>query len=116
MNALRRMDDYDPQNGIPRATAPVSVFNRRVEATQSASVVLNRYLWQDSLLRMPYDDTSITKSSAVIAKEEVQRVDGLRKREAALRWLEIWREEDAEKEQQEVIECSRLDLGEGGFC
>jgi hypothetical protein len=52
MSALRSMSNYDPQNGMPRSTVPVSVFNRSVEETQSASVVLNGYLWQESLLRM----------------------------------------------------------------
>ncbi len=116
MNALRsNMNDYGSLSEIPRYTTPVSVFNRSVEEMQSVSVVPNRYLWQDSLWQMLCEETSITQSSAALAKEKVERFNIMRKAEGLCRLLDKWREEDDE-EQQEVSEYSRINLGEGEFC
>jgi len=42
--------------------------------------------------------------SAIIANEEVQGSEGLRKRDGLLRWLEAWREEGGEEKQRETLE------------
>ena len=114
MNALR--NDYDSLGKQLGSTAPVSVYNRSVEEMQSISVVPTGYLWHDSLLRMLSGEKSIIQSSAAIAREEVERVDGIRRAEGLCKLLKEWREEDDEEETEEILEFSRLDLGDGGFC
>ena len=53
MNALSsNMNDYDALGELPKPVTPVSVFERSIEEMQSVSVVPNRYLWQDLLLRI----------------------------------------------------------------
>ena len=107
---------YSPLGEVPRYTAPTSVVNEAFERMQSISVIPSGSLWQEALARTTWDDTGIISASAGLAREEVQKVEELRKREALRGLLKSWREEGDEQELHETWECLRLALHEDGFC
>lgn len=116
MNALSRMNDYDPLGEIPRYTAPVSAFKRSVEETQSISVVPSGCRWQEVLARMTCEDASMISSSAYIAQEEVERIEDIQKREGVIKWLENWNGVGDEEEQRDTLAFLMQALHEDGFC